>query len=510
MKRDYTAPELIAGYSALIAGTITHMFGLVNVLHNYDDIVRQPSGYGTGIESGRWMLTVLGGFFKRIDASQNTTFFNGIVFLLFLAFSAAILVSVLQIKNKKMAALLGALFVTFPAVCSTMIFRYTVGYYGIAVLLSVLAVWFVEKYAFGLPLSILCICCSLGIYQAYIPITITVFILALLRRSLYKSAAFRHLVLRGVYYCMAIILGLVLYFVLMNHYLEKFNVVLGSYQGVDQMGQLSLAQIPVLIKEAYVSFLTFPARDYCDLAGMPVIRNVYYLLFLISVGLLGYICFRYVKKPLLIAFAVVMCLLLPLAMNFIVVMTPDGWVYTIMVYAFVFVGMVPVILMDRVLEEAYIRPERKTFFERAIVLVLGVLIACYGYQTNVNYNAVYFANRQVENYLNSMIVQVRMTEGFTPEQKWAFIGKINDPLWNQNWEYEDAFGGVAFKQQLMHQYSWMYWPEVYFGYTLPLADGATIENLQGNDEVKAMPCWPAQGSIKVIDNMVVIKLQEVQ
>ena len=51
--------EMIALKSTLIAGVITHLFALTNVLHNYDSVGLQPYGYGTGIESGRWMLSLV-------------------------------------------------------------------------------------------------------------------------------------------------------------------------------------------------------------------------------------------------------------------------------------------------------------------------------------------------------------------------------------------------------------------------------------------------------------------
>lgn len=49
-----------AALSALIAGLMTHLFGWMNVLHNCDDIGQQAIGYGTGITSGRWLLSILG------------------------------------------------------------------------------------------------------------------------------------------------------------------------------------------------------------------------------------------------------------------------------------------------------------------------------------------------------------------------------------------------------------------------------------------------------------------
>ena len=52
-KHGLQTPFGIAVAAAMGVGTVTHLFGLVNILHNYDDIAQQPRGYGTGISSGR-------------------------------------------------------------------------------------------------------------------------------------------------------------------------------------------------------------------------------------------------------------------------------------------------------------------------------------------------------------------------------------------------------------------------------------------------------------------------
>lgn len=56
--------------------------GLVNVLHNYDDIAQQPRGYGTGVTSGRWLLSIMGDFCDAIGGNFNLPTVNGLLFLL--------------------------------------------------------------------------------------------------------------------------------------------------------------------------------------------------------------------------------------------------------------------------------------------------------------------------------------------------------------------------------------------------------------------------------------------
>lgn len=126
----------------------------------------------------------------------------------------------------------------------------------------------------------------------------------------------------------------------------------------------------------------------------------------------------------------------------------------------------------------------------------------------MNYSSLYYANRQVENYVNSITVQVRMTEGFTPDKQWALLGEIEDPLLKSHWDEESSYGGNSFAHHLLINYSRNEWFENYVGYEIPQASPEAVETLAQSEEVKSMPCWPSQGSIKVVDDMVVIKFQE--
>ena len=108
-KHGLQTPFGIAVAAAMGVGTVTHLFGLVNILHNYDDIAQQPRGYGTGISSGRWLLSQLGDCAHWLGGNYNLPLVNGLLFLLLIAISAGFLVASFDIQNRAMAGLSGAL-----------------------------------------------------------------------------------------------------------------------------------------------------------------------------------------------------------------------------------------------------------------------------------------------------------------------------------------------------------------------------------------------------------------
>ena len=505
--RSTLKPPHLAAAAAFGSGLLVHLFGLVNVLHNYDDIAQQPRGYGTGVTSGRWLLSIMGDFCDAIGGNFNLPTVNGLLFLLLIAVPAGLLVSVFRIRNRASAALMGVLFAVFPSAFSTLAFRYTAVYYGVAILLSVAAVWLFQRCSWGFFLSALCIACSLGIYQAYVPITIGMFVLMLLQESLSDDADFRKLLRRSLACCGVLLLGLLLYYVFLKLTLCLYGTQLSDYQGVSSMGKLSLSGIPGLIYEAFYSACMLPVKDYCGLAAMKLIKAAYLLIGLFSGVLLVFLLIKRVRKPSIRLFSLLLCAVFPVAVNFVVIMCPDSWIYTLMVYSLVLISYVPLILLNQLTED-----DRKRLWlgivKKGVAIMLSVLALCYAYQTSVNYTALYYANRQVENYFSSIVTQVRMADGFTPDMEWALIGDIEDPLLGCYWEYEMTYGGVEFTQWLLNRYSWWDWIHNYYGYAIPTASDEKIRVLAQSDAVRAMPCWPADGSIQVVGDTVVIKCQE--
>lgn len=507
--KQLKTPVKRAMAAAFVVGFFVHHFGLVNVLHNIDDIGQFPTGYGTGLMSGRWLLTVLGDFLEAVGGNYNLPYLNGLIYLALISIAAGLIVSVFEIRESVFAALIGAMVTVFPAATSALFFRFTSVYYGLSFLLAVLAAWAFGKHKFGFLLSAVCICGSLGIYQGYVPVTISLFVLLLLQKALQGESDLWQLVRKGIAYCLTLILGLLLYYLLLNMCLSVYGVSLSDYNGMNEMGKLALKDIPALVYKAVYWFCMMPLKDYCGLADMPALKIAYLLLALLTL-LMGIVLVKKIKKPLIVSFAVLMCAFFPVAVNFVVIMSPSAWIYTMMLYAFVLISCVPCIVWECLPENTGAMAKGKQLFAKLLAGILALMIFCYGYSANINYTAVYFSNRQVENYVNSLVTQIRMTEGFDTEKEWAFIGEIEDPLLWSVWDYEMTYGGAFETDRTLESYSRVSWIWHYLGYFPPTADVAEVAALSAAEEVRQMPCWPEEGSIRVVEDKVVIKFQHLE
>lgn len=507
-KKMYQSSAWTAFASALLTGILAHAFALVNIIHNYDNILQQPKGTGAGVTSGRWMLSLLGDFCQNVlDLGYNMPLTKGLAFLVLIALSAAFLVDILDIRRKGGAVLTGCMMATFPTVCATMVFRYTAPYYGISLLLSVLAVWVAFRTRWGVLLSAMCIACSMGIYQAYVPFSISLFVLILMRNALKEDAELSSLIRQGLICCACLVLGLIFYFGSLKLSLAAYDAQLDTYQGINSMGKISLAQLPGLIKNAWLSAALFSVKDYCILTYTPVLKILWTLLILVILVQAVLLLVLRKPKPLNAAFFCLMGLVFPLAVNFIAVMAPEGIVYTIMVYSFALIAIAPVMMLEYLPEFA-----RKRLVAGSLSVLLALIVCYNSYYTNLNYTSLFYANRHVENYFSGLMTQMRMTEGYTPEKTWVFLGdQVDDPKLYDIWNVEPVYGGFigsTAKGLLNASYSVNVWIHSFIGYKTVYASAEEEAALAADPRVTEMPCWPSQGSIQVVDDYIVVKFQE--
>lgn len=502
---DWKRPEILTIIITFAVGILVHIFGLVNVLHNYDSILVQPIGYGISIHSGRWALLLLGHAVQLLFGGYSLSWVNGVLFLFFVALTAGVIVSIFDIQSRSSAAFIGILFVSFPAATSTLLFRYTAHYDAFALFLAVLAVWFLEKYKYGLFPSVLLIAFSLGIYQAYIPLTISIYVLLLIRKVLMEDIKIGSLVLRGIYYCTSLVLGLAVYLVIMKFFLNWFDAELLPYQGINDMGNISLAQLPALVWNAFLYGCIFPLTDYASIAQTDALKIAYLLLWFIIIITLVYIAVVKKKNPLQILSLVLLCLIFPVAVNFIAVMCPNGFIYTLMIYSFALIPCIPLILQEIFPKATGVLAKCQHVLGYISVGIATLIIICNSYGANVNYTTSYFATCQTENFANSLVTQVRLTENFTPDKKWGIIGTLNDPLFYGTWDNVETYGGIYHSAELVRSYTFSSWIKAYAGYIPTWASTEELQELAENPVVSSMPTWPSAGSIQVIDDFVVIK-----
>lgn len=508
-KTKLKSPEYITFLVTFFFGMAVHFFALTNVFHNYDDIASYPVGLGVGISSGRWFLEILNRWFIHTGGGYNLTFLNGFLFILCISVASFLLVSVLGVRRRVIAVLIGTSFVVFPTAVSIMLFRFTSHMYGLAVLFAVLSVWMMEKFRFSWLISAILLALSLGLYQAYFPLAVSICVILTIKQLLENSEnSGVKCLFKGIFYCGVLVLGLLIYLAAQKFFMGVYDSTLSAYRGIDSIFNYDISSVPAMIYEALRSFLLMPLRDYCEIANIASIRKAYLVLELVTLALLIMCTFSKKRNLIDVLVLLAVCAAFPLAVNLMVLLAPEAEMYTMMVYGFVSILWLPLVLSDILCIEGKTLGKAAYFTKNCTIVLVLFITLSYSYYANVNYSSQYIASKQTENYMNALVAQIRMAEGFDVDKDWAFIGNIDDPLLENRWELGARYDGSVTSGYLINAYSRLDWIRLYFGYGVPFASADAIDQVKTTDEYKSMPYWPTEGSIKVIDDLVVIKFSD--
>lgn len=154
-------------FSTFLLGLLIHMPIMLRDIPNHDGLASMYFDQNM-ITSGRWFLTVACG----ISSYYTLPWLIGLLAMLYLGIAAVLLVEFLEVRQGWAAVLVGGLLAVFPSLASTFAYVFTMDGYMLAVLLAVLAVLLTKKYRLGFLPGALCLACSLGIYQSYLPFAV--------------------------------------------------------------------------------------------------------------------------------------------------------------------------------------------------------------------------------------------------------------------------------------------------------------------------------------------------
>ena len=201
--REYRIPLI----SSWIVGLLAHMFMFTNKIVNHDDVLYLFSK-GETLVSGRWLLALTGYIFPNC----SMPWIYGVLSLAITAATVCLIVKIFDIRSKYLQALLAGLIVSFPAQTSIFCFMFTSAPYALAFLGSVLSVYILIR---GSLKSLLAgsavLALTLGIYQGYIAVASSLYIILMIQ-ALLKGEPAGKVFKDGLRYAAALLAALGLYY----------------------------------------------------------------------------------------------------------------------------------------------------------------------------------------------------------------------------------------------------------------------------------------------------------
>lgn len=443
--------------------------------------------------------------------------------IVLLAIISVLIYKIFNCDNYSLICLIIGFFIILsPNVSNLLTYYYCSSAYSFSYLLAVIAAYFLtkKKEIKTCVIAGFCIMISLSLYQAYIGVTITLVLTYLIYliiieerigRNVY-TFLMRSLITGGA----GVISYLLVYKVI--QLIKGFTPV--TNRGFNQMGKIDMGQLPFLIKSAYLAFgqYFFSNRIVNNSWKGRIYLNVLYIVLFLILFFIIIVKTKIYKEVKCFALLCISILLIPLSLCCITIVAPGASIYDetgilMLPQMNLFYIFIVILCMVTVLKE-----KKRTFV--IIINWITTLLSIYLISTLWIYTNIFQAclNMNLDktyNLATRIVTRMEMLDGHYTGMKILMYGRMergNYPDINTSM-IEVTKGSVAryglFWEEIWDkQNCWTEFLRQYLGiYYLPCErDVASI--IIDSEDFNNMPIFPENGSVKIINDVMVVKLSE--
>ena len=472
----------------LIFGLLAYLFVFTNKLLNLDEIAGLFRK-GESISSGRWALWLSSFIFPDV----SMPWINGMLSLAMLSAAVCLVISLFEIKSGLMQLLLSGLMIVFPSQIITFSYMFTCAPYALALLCSVLSVYvFIRGGKWRWIFSALFMALSLGIYQAYISIAASLYVVYIIKMILDGEAEEKLILRRGLECIAALALALAAYYTINTLFMRISGTEYNSY--ADASMNKDLGSLLYGLRVAYTAFLGYFYRGYYHLAATVFSRIVHIICALIVGAELVLYLARSAsrgRKGLL-----VLCLvLLPLAVNCLYVVSSLR--HSLMLYSFTAVYVLAALCAEKLMSG------RRVVLRDGVAVCMALILACNLVYANRLYLKMKLEYENAYSFYLGMVSRVKTTEGYDGDDMVVITGDAHNLLHESEIDTSDI---VGIMEGLINVYSRPDFVTYYIGFEPPPTDWDEWSLSGGNELVEAMPEYPYEGSVVKNGNFIIVKL----
>ena len=513
MARDLSEGLRESVIYTFVAGILAHGVMMFNKLSWFSDLNRGfINEWIESVSLGRWLKAFLNYAVSKAFGGKNLSlplFFCAVSFLL-IALSAHIIIRMFNIRRKSLRMVLCQLMVVTPVVTSTFGFMYDAPYYFLGLFLATAGVYIAANRPRwdGAVVGALCLCGSLGLYQAYFPVGVSLFVILLIMEiARERHASFTKVILRGLYFLGMCVAGLVLYYAIWKLAMKALGIVADDYQGVSSIGQSGIGAYIDAAKTCYERFLLQFASNKENLYPMKLVWVQWLIVAASGVSGLCLVLRHFRRDKWQAVLMAVLLAVLPICFNLIYMMGASSSsesfnVYSLMLYGQCMLYVFLIASVDLLWDGDRKLPSRLC---PAAVAVLALMVGMNAYFDNSCYLKAEMVQQQTISNMTVLVSRIKSMEGYNDLMPVCILrtGEKDATLAKNE----------AFKDIRLRPYTYIYpshsqnrfivdYLEKWCGFAPKYAKRDDFMDLE---EVQQMPDYPDDGSIKIINGTVVVK-----
>lgn len=503
--------------TAFFTTIIIHGEIIFNKISFHDDLDTLFDGWTNSIRHGRWMYRLLSLFPEKLAGMESIPVLIGCIVASCIGLLACVIFAQFQIKKYQTQFALIVIFSTIPVIAGEFGYMGYAGYDLIGKLLCVISAYLVcegingKKSYLSVILAALVLACSIGEYQCHLTFFLSILLIYFIQSVLHSELTWKEFWTKAFYYVGTALLGLFFYLIILQLSLKIADTQLTSYAGMDSYGIVEISGYVDRFMTCYTDFFNLNAKAAYEM--FPFHWNGWKLLILLV--LFGLVAITIVVESLkrnykkIIQIIIAVCLL-PLAFNFNFILYGMESVHSLHMYQFVLMYLLIFILAEEIchnmrddlsnigIVQIGMRLMRGTVL--VIVLLFGVLYARYD---NVCYMQLEMRQESAIRYFTSMITRIESIDGYKKDYPIAFVNsEKKENLSDHVFVQYDPLVTNPFGYEIVNGYNWNRFVTYWCGFEPTYADGKSYEN---HPEVREMPAYPDDGSICIIDNVIVVK-----
>ncbi len=497
-------PEIVIVLSCALFLLVTHSYRWMNPMFNHDSLLIIQGDHEWQISLGRIFIPFYLKFRGEIVAPGNVAFLS----CCYLILSVLMTVRLLRIRRTVPVILCCGLMTTFGTLAFTnATYVHDLDVYMLAMLLSVFGVRCMTD---GKPMKnlagVLCVAGSLGLYQCYIETAVFLVCLIFLRRLLEKDdpkTVFADAVRTAV---LLLSSGAIYYVILKTTWRMMGISPAEKYNSLVKMKNLTLRSCASLSLRAWKYTFQYLFREPM-IAHQVVSEGLYLALGVFILAGIAVIAVRRRISGLSAVLVLFLLLFMPLGGNAVYVLS-SGLKHWVMTYSFVFYSVLAVMILD-MLETGSTAAGRVC---TAAALACAVLILNQMLFANQLYIRHDLYSQAGLSFMTRLVSRMEQTEGYRPgETPVAILGLVNE---NPSVYSDKRFDITTPRAGTVHLLPVSYYQTYpgYFhfvlGYPANLVPLSGLEPFIDDPDVLAMPVYPAEGSVKMIDGTLVVRLSE--
>lgn len=490
---------LLVGFTVIVGFIINMPLFTKNIL-TADVLLNTTyySGYSWELSLGRFGLFIIGLLKSYLVIPHLELFIS----LILVGFIGLLLIKLFDIKNKYLKLLVCFILVISPNISTTLLFNYCSLPYTLAFFCSVFSIYilFENKSKLKYLGSCISLIVALFCYQAYIQVSLTLFVLMVIKKLLEKSFSIKDL----VKYILTIVVGLISYFLLMKLSLLVFNIDMASYSGASNFGINSILNIPKEIINTYITFYDYYFNNKI-LNNTYLLNNILNLLILILFVVL--VIYRSIKSKLKLNEYIILfisILILPIVMNFILLIMPNTKMQLLMSASYILLFIFAIYLVKD------FKYSKSFLIILLLLLSRNFIIENYASMKSleITYNKTYkIASNMLDNinsygYKNKVMITGNLDNNeyynYTNENNLEHLSELNYGFISNFSLFWDNYVNI--------KNGWERFFYEYLGYNLNFVSEEEYNKILEMDEFKEMATYPNKDSIKMIDNIIVIKI----